>query len=608
MSRWMWRGAVAAGGVILTGLLVMPPGPGRQLLWLGLSLIALAATLVGPRLHPPTRRHQGWLLAVAMGGFAITNAISAIAWDWPADHVAHLASSLLFPVSYVLIGVAMLRLVAARTPDGDPDGSIDGFLVMIATGAVLYDLITAPGVAGSTDVVERTVFAALPLVQAPVIAAAVRLLITGSHRQPAAWCFLVAATGGLVGNVLFVLGIGDPWLLGAWFAAYLLVTIATLHPSYAELSAPAPVADARLSFGRLAVIGTALLALPAVMLLGQGGSLASAVPAIAAAVCVVLVLWRIARLLRERERVSAELSHRAEREAALSALGHAAMTDIGPEAFVAEVTATVATVLAARCEVVAHRAVPGDGPQEVGELVHARLGAGEENLVVAFPPGTDPSPEDERFVRTVADLTAAALRRWGAEQQLRHQSMHDTLTGLPNRALVLDRLQVAFDRAVRPRSPVSVLFLDLDGFKAVNDTLGHAAGDDLLIGVAVRLRAAVRPGDTVGRLAGDEFVVLCDGGSPADAARLAERLAEVLREPYVLEHGEVEVTASIGMGVAEPDTDPERLLQQADAAMYRAKRQGGGMVARIDELPVGTDTVGAGSPVAHRRGAEVAGA
>jgi diguanylate cyclase (GGDEF)-like protein len=596
MSRWMWRGAVAAGGVILTGLLLLPPGPGRQLLWLALSLVALAATLVGPRLHPPARRHQGWLLAVAMGGFAITNAISAIAWDRPADHVAHLTSSLLFPISYVLIGVAMLRLAAARTPDGDPEGSIDSLLVMIATGAILYDLITAPGVAGSTDIVERTIFAALPIVQAPVIAAAVRLLITGSHRQPAAWCFLVAATGGLVGNVLFVLGIGDPWLLGAWFAAYLFVTIATLHPSYAELSAPAPVAEARLSFGRLAVIGTALLALPAVMLLGQGGSLASAVPAVAAAVCVVLVLWRIARLLRERERVSAELSHRAEREAALSALGHAAMTDIGPDAFVAEVTSTVATVLAARCEALPHDAVPAEGPPEAGKLLYASLGAGEDDLLVAFPSWTDPSQEDERFVRTVADLAAAALRRWRAEHQLRHQSLHDTLTGLPNRALVLDRLQVAFHRAARPRTPVSVLFLDLDGFKSVNDTLGHAAGDDLLVGVAERLRAAVRPGDTVGRLAGDEFVVLCDPGSPADVTSLAERLAEVLREPYVLGQGAVQVTASIGVGIAEPDTDPERLLQQADAAMYRAKRQGGGSVGRIDEMPIGADPVGAGRP------------
>jgi diguanylate cyclase (GGDEF)-like protein len=283
------------------------------------------------------------------------------------------------------------------------------------------------------------------------------------------------------------------------------------------------------------------------------------------------------------------------------------MTDIGPGAFVVLLTSTVSTVLGAPCEVVGHRAMSagsGDGRQAPARQLGDRRGRPRGRV----PAGSDPSPEDERFVRTVADLAAAALRRWGAEDQLRHQSFHDTLTGLPNRALVLDRLQVAFDQATRPRTPVSVLFLDLDRFKSVNDTLGHAAGDELLIGVAQRLRTAVRPGDTVGRLAGDEFVILCDDSSPTEAAQLAERLAEVLRQPYGLEHGEVQVTASIGLGVAEPGTDPERLLQQADAAMYRAKRQGGGMVARIDELPVGADEVGAGIAPAHRRGAEAAGA
>jgi diguanylate cyclase (GGDEF)-like protein len=571
MVRWTWRHTTVLGGVALTGLLVVPDGRGKQLLWLAVSLVAFTATVVGPRLHPPVRPHQGWLLSLAMGGFVVTNLLSVLAYGWPADHPVQLVSSLLFPASYLLIGAAMLRLVAARTPDGDPDGRIDGLLVLIATGTVLFDLIAGPGVAGSVDAVERTIFAALPLVQAPVIAATVRLLITGSHRHPTAWAFLIGASGGLVGNVLFVLGIGDPWLLLAWSTAYLGVTAGTLHPSYAELSGPAPDASGRLALGRLAVIGLALLALPAVMFLGREGSFTSSVPALAAAICVVLVLWRIARLVRDREQAALELQHRADREAALSALGHAAVTDLGVTAFLEEVRRAVARTLDVDAALAPRGAAGLERPRGGAEL-RVSLGPDEDDLVAVFRPSHPPSVEDDRFVRTAADLAAAAIRRWRVEDELRHRSLHDVLTGLPNRTLVLDRLQAALDRGTRAGSTVAVLFLDLDGFKAINDTCGHAAGDELLIGVARRLREAARLGDTVGRLAGDEFVVICDDTPGPEAFALAERLVAVLERPYELSGGPARVGASIGIATARHDTDPERLLQDADGAMYRAKR------------------------------------
>jgi diguanylate cyclase (GGDEF)-like protein len=581
MDRWLWRTAATIGGGLLAGVVVLPPGLEKQLVWLALSLLALASTVVGPRVHPPARPHQGWLLTVAMGGFVTTNLLTIVGWSLAADHPVHLASSLLFPASYLLIGVAMFRLAAARTPGGDPEGRIDALLVLIATGAVLYDLIAAPGVAGTVDPVERTIFAALPIIQAPVIAAALRLLITGAHRLPTAWCFLVAATAGLVGNILFVLGTGDLLLAVAWGTAYLFVTFGTLHPSFALLSAPPAVHEGRLSFGRLAVIGTALLALPTVMLLGQGGTLTTSVPALAAAVCVVLVLWRMARLLRDREDAAAELAERAEREAALSALGHAAVTEAQSAGFLEQVTGTVAAVLDATCELLPRRS--STSPPASG-TVEVPVGDHEVALRVTFDERATAAAETERFVRTVADLAGAALRRWQLEAQLRHRSLHDPLTELPNRALTLDRLTAALGRAVRTGGQVGVLFLDLDGFKTVNDRLGHAAGDELLVGIARRLRLGIRPGDTVGRLAGDEFVVLCDGISREQADRLAERLDVALRRPFPTELGEVQVGASIGVTIAASGQDPEEVLREADAAMYRVKRSGGG-VARGEPAP-----------------------
>jgi diguanylate cyclase (GGDEF)-like protein len=160
--------------------------------------------------------------------------------------------------------------------------------------------------------------------------------------------------------------------------------------------------------------------------------------------------------------------------------------------------------------------------------------------------------------------------------QLRHQALHDSLTGLPNRALILDRIGQMLARGRRQHTPVAVLFLDLDNFKDINDTLGHRAGDELLIGVGSRLASALREGDTVGCLGGDEFVVLTEGVSLAAGAEVvADRILDVLATPFVIGGSDVPlaVTASIGFAQGDRST-PEELLQDADIAMYQAKATG----------------------------------
>ena len=162
------------------------------------------------------------------------------------------------------------------------------------------------------------------------------------------------------------------------------------------------------------------------------------------------------------------------------------------------------------------------------------------------------------------------------EHRLAHQAMHDPLTGLPNRALLLDRLDRALRRARRNQRRVAVLFLDLDHFKVVNDSLGHGLGDRLLIAIADRLQAALRPADTVARFGGDEFVVLCeDLVSQQDAVAIAERVNEAVSGPFVID--DVEVFVGVSIGIAFPDdsdADPETLIRDADAAMYQAKDRG----------------------------------
>ena len=168
------------------------------------------------------------------------------------------------------------------------------------------------------------------------------------------------------------------------------------------------------------------------------------------------------------------------------------------------------------------------------------------------------------------------------EVSLRHQALHDVLTGLPNRALLDDRVSHALAAAHRRGSTLAVLFLDLDRFKVLNDAEGHAAGDAVLVEVADRMRAAVRPDDTVARFGGDEFVVLCETGGLVAARHVANRLHECLSRPFHSEGSPRFVGASIGIAVAHEASTAVDLLRDADAAMYQAKDHGRGRTAVFD--------------------------
>ena len=180
-------------------------------------------------------------------------------------------------------------------------------------------------------------------------------------------------------------------------------------------------------------------------------------------------------------------------------------------------------------------------------------------------------------LRALAGQAAVALRNGRLLGEIRHQALHDSLTGLPNRVLVIDRINQTLSRARREQTDVAVLFIDLDGLKDVNDTLGHATGDRLLQAVAARFAGALREADTVARLGGDEFVVLTDGLSlAAGPEEVAERLLAVLSDPFSLgpsSQAPISITASIGIAAGLRET-AEEFLRDADIAMYSAKGAG----------------------------------
>jgi diguanylate cyclase (GGDEF)-like protein/PAS domain S-box-containing protein len=198
-----------------------------------------------------------------------------------------------------------------------------------------------------------------------------------------------------------------------------------------------------------------------------------------------------------------------------------------------------------------------------------------------------PDEEHAQILSLLAHLGSIAIERKAFEERLAHQSMHDPLTGLPNRLLFLDRLSLAIARCRRMHREVAVLFIDLDRFKNVNDSVGHDAGDELLVAVARRLESVLRPGDTVARFGGDEFTILCDDLTTATsrdrAIEIAHRLLEAVAQPFVVGGSQTFVSASVGIALATGEERPEELLRDADAAMYHAKESGRGRAEVFDE-------------------------
>jgi diguanylate cyclase (GGDEF)-like protein/PAS domain S-box-containing protein len=180
---------------------------------------------------------------------------------------------------------------------------------------------------------------------------------------------------------------------------------------------------------------------------------------------------------------------------------------------------------------------------------------------------TDGAGKVTRMLGVATDIT----ERRAAEEQLAHLALHDSLTGLANRVLLRDRLDEALLRQGRTRHHLAVLFVDLDGFKAVNDRAGHEAGDQVLVETASRLRTVLRASDTIARFGGDEFVVVAEAVFPGEAMALAERIVTALARPHLIGGLALSCPASVGLCLAEPGSTASMLLREADAAMYEAK-------------------------------------
>ncbi|HYI65383.1 MAG TPA: EAL domain-containing protein [Candidatus Limnocylindrales bacterium] len=238
----------------------------------------------------------------------------------------------------------------------------------------------------------------------------------------------------------------------------------------------------------------------------------------------------------------------------------------------------------------AHRSAHREGLRRYGETGEARILSRRMELEAVHRDGHQfpveltiwaaQGGDTVRFHALIDDITT----RKELEGQLRHQALHDSLTGLANRVLFTDRVQHALDRVGGQReSSLAVLFLDLDDFKTVNDSLGHGAGDELLIAVGRRLGRILRPADTAARLGGDEFAVLLENAATEAPQAVAARVMEAFERPFTIQGKQVQMHASIGITLDTPTSTPDELLRNADIAMYVAKQRGKGRYELFEE-------------------------
>ncbi|MGY1651706.1 putative bifunctional diguanylate cyclase/phosphodiesterase [Geodermatophilus sp. SYSU D01119] len=507
------------------------------------------------------------------------------------------AADVFYLLSYAALGVGLSLLARSRAHDRDQRlaGWIDAVVVFVAALLVVWEVSIAATVGDSSlTPLSRAVFALYPAIDAALIGLVVRLLATRRQGERTSLAVAAACACWLVSDMGYLLhadeGSFGSWLDSGWLLGSLLLAVAAW-----PLASPAqPVGDqddaSRSGLARLVVCLGALMVPPSMELYLDltGAEDASGAVFTSMLVLTALVFVRASlllrgeaaarTLLRSRERYAAKLTAHSSDAVLVVARDGRLLNDASP---LAQLMGTPASGLDTTADAVR---LAGVDPQVAADLFAQALVAegavvdaeipvrhrGEDRWISVRLTDLSRDPDVGGVVVHVTDVTG----RRRAEDALAHSVLHDVLTGLANRTLFADRVGQALLRTVRGGGSAAVVSVDVDGFKAVNDGLGHAAGDALLREVAVRLRATVRADDTVARIGGDEFAVLVEQTGDDEAVATAARVREVLAAPMTLAGSPVTVTVSVGVAVGRGDVDAESLIGDADLALYAAKLDG----------------------------------
>ncbi|SSC24482.1 GGDEF-domain containing protein, partial [Klenkia terrae] len=580
--------AFVALAVLAVGRLLVPAGTVAEVSYLvvvlGAAVLAWCAVA------------RGWRAGTWTAAGVTLSAVGDLVWQlraWSGAPEADVSvADVAYLASYLAVGLGLRRVVGRVAEGSRFDRFVDTAAVFVVV--VYLEWVLALEATVSDDALSplvRTVWAAYPVLDAWLLALVVRLWFARAGlRAEAAWIAVGAATwfaadlGYLVAassSAVFDTGwtIGSLALAASSWAALAGRSTAAAPPAVREL----PVSGAQIG---LTLFPLVLPGAVEVWAFARGTDIDPAAGVLVTAVVVGLAFGRATRLARQQAQLRRVLELRARRAAALAADSADALVVVDAVG----------------------RPLPGEHPRSaVWDAVGEADPAGRQDLldraaaqpgrvcVAELPSSTGGGwvevravdrtahPDVQGLVVTMQDVS----ERHRVQDELAHQAFHDGLTGLANRSLFDDRVAHALTRTGRTGLDPAVLSLDLDGFKTVNDTLGHPAGDELLRQVAGRLRDGVRPADTVARLGGDEFAVLLEpgpGDHVEDHLAVAERLRALLCAPYEVAGRVVRVGVSIGLVCADLDGDgtAASLLRDADTALYRAKAGGKGRVVSFE--------------------------
>jgi diguanylate cyclase (GGDEF)-like protein/PAS domain S-box-containing protein len=602
---WNWLWFAVAGMLGVNTWALVEPSPVSQLVfYAGMVALALGAVFIGTSRHRgPSRLSWNWIA----GGVACL-LVAELIRVWlreVGDHRFPTVADVLMLVAYAMFVVALTALVRRHEPVADRANLLDALTVTVALTALSWYVFIEPYTSDPLlPIVTKVLLITRLVAWLLVLSLVVRLLFVVARRNTSAVLLLVGLTVMVTSDMqLGIAGVARTYRDGGFadalsLAAFVFLGAAALHPSSKVVRARAPHPTGRI---RMLSMLTVTLVCP-VVLVGAGWSesqlasvtLIAAVCAICTFGLVALRLWSLIAVERRTatlqgvNRLGALVQNSKDAIFVVDSAGIISyaspgvrpMTGHHPDDLVGTSLATCfphedGEALIRKLALVSTQSA-GSSIEWQGSYVDAHGAECDFEMTIA---NLQRNRDVEGIVVTMRDVTT----RKRLEVELKQRALRDDLTGLANRALFMDRLEHALLRLQRIPSTIAVLFVDLDDFKAVNDGLGHAAGDALLVAVAERLERCLRPSDTIARLGGDEFAVLLDGVDDRETAFLtAERLLETLQMPVPIGDLAVNVPASIGMAIADEPASPESLMRDADIALYRAKGGGKARVAEFD--------------------------
>ncbi len=569
----------------------------------------MGGVLVGVARYHPAERVGWYCLAACMLFFAagddVTTYYQEVVHRLPSPSVA----DALYLVGYPFLFVAVARLIPVARDHSAREDTAEALVVSLGALAVAWQFLVNSYVHQKvgTDL-GRIVTVAYPMMDIALIFFGMRALLRGGARQAYQRLLFASLTVVFVGDFVYdLLTLHNVYSTGNYvdvffLVQYVMVAVTALHPSVAAAPEATPVGPSRRRARTPAVVLGGFVA-PGILVVATLVHARVDVLAMSViSVCVLAVVgvrlaWLLTRLGDQSDQLGLQLSLIEEVEERFRLAfedNMAPMLFTGLDDRVIAVNDAFCEMIGfERDEILGQGSAPFTYPDDIGmteeSLRRVQEGQGDQNRYVKRYVRKDGRVIVAEVLRSLArDASGQPLYHVISERditeertlaaQLTDQALHDSLTGLANRVLFVDRLEQARARIAREGGLAAVLLLDLDDFKGVNDTMGHVAGDQLLVEIARRLEHVTRGADTLSRFGGDEFLYLAEGLHGADDARgVARRLLGALADPFTLAGTRVEQRASVGIAlVDERRADASEFIQDADVALYEAKSAGKG--------------------------------